>query len=115
MICQRLNEEYQRGLRETELSDLEPDPVPIWRSPLARLRAGFTGLVILSPVPADSARILANCRGGIETEDRVPRSGVRAAMVSRSPAGLAGLCQAATAGSLMKGSSLKGAMVSSVM
>jgi hypothetical protein len=69
MICQRLNEEYQRGLRETGLSDLEPDPVPIWRSPLARLRAGFTGLVILSPVPADRARILANCRGGIETED----------------------------------------------
>ena len=49
------------------------------------------------------------------TMDRVPRRGVRAASLSRSPAGLAGGCQAAMVGSLKIGSSLNGAIVSSVM
>ena len=47
--------------------------------------------------------------------DRVPGDGVRAAVSSRSPAGLAGFPQAATAGSEKIGSSLNGAMVSRVM
>jgi hypothetical protein len=48
-------------------------------------------------------------------EDRAPGGGVGARGGSRSPAWSGRFCQAATAGSLTKGSSLKGAMVSSVM
>jgi hypothetical protein len=47
--------------------------------------------------------------------DRAPGSGVGAQGGSCSPAWFGRLCQAATAGSLTKGSSLKGAMVSRVM
>jgi hypothetical protein len=46
---------------------LDPDPVPVRRSPLAWLRAGCSGLVILSREPA--YRILAGCLGGIIAED----------------------------------------------
>jgi transposase len=48
-------------------------------------------------------------------DDRAPGSGVGARGCSRSPAWSGRFCQAATAGSLTKGSSLKGAMVSRVM
>jgi len=47
--------------------------------------------------------------------DRAPGGGVGARGGSRSPAGSGRLCHAARAGSLTKGSSLKGAMVSRVM
>jgi hypothetical protein len=48
---------------------LEPDPVQIWRSPIAWLRAGARGLVILSRQPADAYRVLASCHGDIVAED----------------------------------------------
>jgi putative transposase len=54
-------------------------------------------------------------RTRVSDKGRVPWGGVGARCRSRSPAGLAGTVQAATAGNLRKGSSLKGAMVSRVM
>ena len=57
---------------------------------------------------------------GVATDIAV-LGGLAAILLARSAGpllvsgGLAGLCQAATGGSLTKGSSLKGAMVSSVM
>ena len=40
---------------------LDPDPVAIRRSPVAWLRAGCDGLVILSADPADAYRLLSGC------------------------------------------------------
>ncbi len=40
---------------------LDPDPVAIRRAPLAWLRAGCDGLVILSSEPADAYRLLSGC------------------------------------------------------
>jgi hypothetical protein len=48
---------------------LDPALVPVWRSPLAWLRGGCTGLVILSRERADAYRLLADLRGGIIAED----------------------------------------------
>jgi hypothetical protein len=48
---------------------LDPETVCVRRSPLAWLRAGCRGLVVLSPEPAARYRILAECRGGILAED----------------------------------------------
>ncbi len=56
-----------------------------------------------------------NEEGVPAANDRAPGGGVGARGGSRSPAWSGRFCQAATAGSLTKGSSLKGAMVSSVM
>jgi len=48
---------------------LDPSPVPVWRSPLAWLRADCRGLVLLSRDRRDQYRILAGCLGGILAED----------------------------------------------
>lgn len=48
---------------------LDPNPVPLRRSPLAWLRAGGQGLVVLSRGRADAYRIMTGCRGGILAED----------------------------------------------
>src|SRR5262249_36760452 len=41
---------------------LDPDPVPIWRTPLAWLQAGGMGLCLLSQVLHDRQRILLGIR-----------------------------------------------------
>jgi hypothetical protein len=41
---------------------MEPEPVRIWRSPLAWLRADCDGLVMLSTDPADAYRLLSSLR-----------------------------------------------------
>lgn len=49
---------------------INPDPVPIRRSPLAWFRGGCTGLVLLSGDAASRYRLLTSCIGGIAAEDR---------------------------------------------
>jgi hypothetical protein len=90
--------------REARFSDASPNPYGIETAGFYRRQRhavdGFGG-------------------GSVSTasreRDRAPGRGVGARGRSRSPADLAGYCQAATAGSLTKGSSLNGAMVSRVM
>jgi hypothetical protein len=48
----------------------EPAPVSIRTSVLNWFKAGCTGLVLLSPTPADRYRILSSCRAGVIAEDR---------------------------------------------
>lgn len=64
---------------------LDPEPVPVWRSPLAWLRSGCCGLVILSSTPADLYRILTSCHGGIVAEDEEHASELRAALARPFP------------------------------
>jgi hypothetical protein len=63
----------RRGVAEwigcIEPQYLDPDPVRVHRSVLEWLRAGCSGLVLLSEEPADQYRTLSWCRGGIIAAD----------------------------------------------
>jgi hypothetical protein len=50
---------------------LDPDAVPIWRSPLNWFRARCTGLMLLTGDPGTAHRLLMDCAGGIVPEDEV--------------------------------------------
>jgi len=64
---------------------LDPPPIPVWRSPLAWLRAACRGLVVLSPEPADAYRILTACLGGIIAENRDHAAELRATLTRPWP------------------------------
>lgn len=87
-----------------------PQPRP-HRAHLGRVGAAAEGLELVGDLIAPLAG------DGVLVVDRVPGRGVRAAMISCSPAGLAGSIryQAATAGSFTMGSWLNGAIVSSII
>jgi hypothetical protein len=65
---------------------LDPEPVPVWRSPLAWLRVGCVGLVMLSPDPPAAYRVLSGCRGGIVAEDPQHAAALRATLARPWPA-----------------------------
>jgi hypothetical protein len=48
---------------------IEPEPVRIWRSPLAWFRSDCTGLALVTRERPEAYRLLANLRGGIIAED----------------------------------------------
>ena len=50
------------ALGEESLSDLSDAPVPVWRTPLAWLRSGTTGLCPIDPDPAAIRDVLLTCK-----------------------------------------------------
>jgi hypothetical protein len=55
----------------------DPEPVPVHRSVLSWLCRGRTGLVMLSPSPADQHRTLGLCRGGLIAADAAHAQALR--------------------------------------
>jgi len=64
----------------------DPEPVPVWRSPLNWFRAACSGLVILSSDRAEQYRLLAGCRGGIIAENEAHAVKLRAILDRPFPA-----------------------------
>jgi hypothetical protein len=59
---------------------MDPAPVPIRRSVLSWFRAGCTGLVLLSRVPAVQYRLLMDCHGDVIAEDTAHAAKLRQAL-----------------------------------
>ena len=57
-----------------------PEPVEIWRGPLAWFKHGCRGLVLLSRQPSDVYRTLSLCAGGLVAEDDRHAEELRAAL-----------------------------------
>jgi len=53
-----------------ELQFLMPEPVPIWRNPLAWLRNDCRGLVLLRPVRSEQYRVLTVCDSIVAEDER---------------------------------------------
>lgn len=83
--CWALRCDAGEWLGAIEPQYLNPPPVPVWRSPLAWLRAGCRGLVILSTASADRYRVLAGCRGGVVAEDAGHAAELRATLTRPWP------------------------------
>ncbi len=49
---------------------LTPEPVPVWRTPLAWLRNDCRGLVLLSPVRSEQYRVLTVCDSIVAEDER---------------------------------------------